>query len=197
MANGCRSPMRAFPCYTAVSFLGMVYMKLFPFTRRRMADSGVLSVWSSIWRALPEVWQRSSLQIHLKHPVGVYWWMRSSQPIPLKIQATALCIFKSRAALRRAQAFPENVSPTVFMMTMSLNLPDETALEQGVAAVTAPDARWLHCDIKSISLLGNVLMAQYAAEHQASETIQLRDGYLTEGASSNVWIAKEGRLFAP
>src|SRR5260363_154101 len=109
----------------------MVYMKLFPFTRRRMADSGVLSVWSSIWRALPEVWQRSSLQIHLKHPVGVYWWMRSSQPIPL-------------------------------------NLPDETALEQGVAAVTAPDARWLHCDIKSISLLGNVLMAQYAAEHQAS-----------------------------
>src|SRR5260364_7266 len=103
----------------------------------------------------------------------------------------------TRGVAPRAQAFPENVSPTVFMMTMPLNLPDETALEQGVAAVTAPDARWLHCDIKSISLLGNVLMAQYAAEHQASETIQLRDGYLTEGASSNVWIAKEGRLFAP
>src|SRR5260363_335299 len=108
---------------------------------------------------------------------------------PARIRRSDCCnaLFK-RSFIRQIQRHRhhENVSPTVFMMTMPLNLPDETALEQGVAAVTAPDARWLHCDIKSISLLGNVLMAQYAAEHQASETIQLRDGYLTEGASSNV-----------
>src|SRR5260364_170164 len=81
----------------------MVYMKLFPFTRRRMADSGVLSVWSSIWRALPEVWQRSSLQIHLKHPVGVYWWMRSSQPIPLKYRPLP-CVYSSHARRCAARA---------------------------------------------------------------------------------------------
>lgn len=103
----------------------------------------------------------------------------------------------TRGVAPRAQAFPENVLPTIFMMTMPLNLPNKAMLERGVAAVTAPDARWLHCDIKSISLLGNVLMAQYAVEHHACETIQLRDGYLSEGASSNVWIAKGGRILAP
>lgn len=63
--------------------------------------------------------------------------------------------------------------------------------------MTAEDRRWLHCDIKSISLLGNVLMAQHAAERDAFETLQLRDGNLTEGSSSNVWIVKNGELLAP
>ncbi len=63
--------------------------------------------------------------------------------------------------------------------------------------MTAEDRRWLHCDIKSVSLLGNVLMAQHAAEHDAIETIQLRDGNVTEGSSSNVWIVKNGELIAP
>ena len=62
--------------------------------------------------------------------------------------------------------------------------------------MTAEDRRWLHCDIKSISLLGNVLMAQHAAERDAFETLQLRDGNLTEGSSSNVWIVKNGELLA-
>lgn len=61
--------------------------------------------------------------------------------------------------------------------------------------MTAEDKRWLHCDIKSISLLGNVLMAQHAAENDALETIQLRDGLLTEGSSSNIWVVKGGKLF--
>jgi D-alanine transaminase len=47
-----------------------------------------------------------------------------------------------------------------------------------------------NCDIKSVSLLGNVLMAQYAAENDAFETIQFRDGMLTEGSSSNVCAAR-------
>ncbi len=50
---------------------------------------------------------------------------------------------------------------------------------RGADAVTAQDKRWLHCDIELTSLLGNVLMAQHAAEHDAMETIQLRDGLLT------------------
>ena len=48
-----------------------------------------------------------------------------------------------------------------------------------------------------MSLLGNVLMAQYAAENDAFETIQFRDGMLTEGSSSNVWMVKDGVLSAP
>lgn len=103
----------------------------------------------------------------------------------------------TRGIAARAQVFPAHSTPTVLMMANSFTPPSALTREQGVVAVTAPDARWLHCDIKSTSLLGNVLMAQYAAEHNAVETVQLRNGELTEGSSSNIWVVKAGRLFAP
>jgi D-alanine transaminase len=67
----------------------------------------------------------------------------------------------------------------------------------GVACVTARDFRWERGDIKSISLLGNVLARQISADHGAMETIMFRDGFLTEAAASNVWIAHEGALLGP
>ncbi|MDR5819032.1 D-amino acid aminotransferase [Caballeronia sp. LZ043] len=97
-------------------------------------------------------------------------------------------------AKRRGHAFPAGITPTVFVMLGKLAFPSPAERAQGAVAVTAEDKRWLHCDIKSTSLLGNVLMAQHAAEHDALETIQLRDGLLTEGSSSNVWIVKQGVL---
>jgi D-alanine transaminase len=97
-------------------------------------------------------------------------------------------------ARRRGHAFPAGLTPTVFIMVSPLKLPSPQDRARGAIAVTAEDKRWLHCDIKSISLLGNVLMAQHAAENDALETIQLRDGLLTEGSSSNVWIVKNGTL---
>jgi D-alanine transaminase len=59
------------------------------------------------------------------------------------------------------------------------------------------DKRWLRCEIKSISLLGNVLAAQNAAEHGVTESIQFRDGTLTEASASNVWVVKNGVLMGP
>jgi D-alanine transaminase len=55
----------------------------------------------------------------------------------------------------------------------------------------------LHCEIKSVSLLGNVLAAQHAAENSVTEAIQFRDGFLTEASSSNVWVVKNGKLMGP
>ena len=66
-----------------------------------------------------------------------------------------------------------------------------------MAAVTHADERWLHCDIKSTSLLGNVLMKQYAIDLGASETVMLRDGFLTEGASTNISVVKDGVISMP
>ncbi|MBN3818454.1 D-amino acid aminotransferase [Paraburkholderia sp. Se-20369] len=103
----------------------------------------------------------------------------------------------TRGVAKRGHAFPANAVPTVFAMASPLRVPPAEEREKGVRCVTAEDRRWLHCDIKSISLLGNVLMAQHAAEHDAFETLQLRDGYLTEGSSSNAWIVKNGELIAP
>ncbi len=103
----------------------------------------------------------------------------------------------TRGVAKRGHAFPAGAVPTVFAMANPLVLPTDAQRTQGVRCVTAEDRRWLRCDIKAVSLLGNVLMAQHAAEHDAVETIQLRGGNVTEGSSSNVWIVKNGELLAP
>ena len=116
--------------------------------------------------------------------------LRADQDAIAYIQVT-------RGVAKRGHAFPAGIQPTVFVMVTPLNLPDAAQRAQGVRCVSAEDRRWLNCDIKSVSLLGNVLMAQYAAENDAFETIQFRDGMLTEGSSSNVWMVKDGVLSAP
>ncbi len=103
----------------------------------------------------------------------------------------------TRGVAKRAHAFPAESTPTVFIMTNPLIPPSAEAVENGIACVSIEDRRWLRCDIKSISLLGNVLAAQHAVENGAMESIQFRDGFLTEGSSSNVWIVRNGTLIAP
>jgi D-alanine transaminase len=103
----------------------------------------------------------------------------------------------TRGVAKRAHAFPAEVTPTVFIMTNAFTPPDADAVNNGVRCVTTEDLRWLRCDIKAISLLGNVLAAQHAVENGALETIQFRDGVLTEGASSNIWIVSKGTVYGP
>ncbi|OVZ59296.1 D-amino acid aminotransferase [Pigmentiphaga sp. NML080357] len=103
----------------------------------------------------------------------------------------------TRGVAKRDHAFPAQVVPTVFGMTSPFARPAAALREQGVKAVTMPDERWLHCEIKSTSLLGNVLARQFAADRDALEVVMFRDGYLSEGSSSNIWVVKDGRLVAP
>src|SRR5205814_7237577 len=70
-------------------------------------------------------------------------------------------------------------------------------VEKGGAAVSAQDNRWHRCDIKSISLVGNVLLRQLSAEAGAAETLLFRDGKLTEASASNVFIVKRGVIGSP
>ncbi|MDD5405094.1 MAG: D-amino acid aminotransferase [Sulfuricella sp.] len=104
----------------------------------------------------------------------------------------------TRGVARRDHAFPPaGTPPTVFMMSSPL-LPAAQALrEHGVTAITAPDNRWLRCDIKAISLLPNVLLRQLAVDAGAAETVMLRNGFLSEGAASNIFVVKDGVLLAP
>ncbi|MGE0807266.1 MAG: D-amino acid aminotransferase [Burkholderiaceae bacterium] len=102
----------------------------------------------------------------------------------------------TRGVARRDHAFPQNVAPTVFAMVSEL-VPPPALVEQGLAVVTALDERWLHCDIKSTSLLGNVLARQAAVQAGAAECVMFRDGFLTEGSASNIWVVRGGRLFGP
>lgn len=100
-------------------------------------------------------------------------------------------------AAKRDHAFPNPVHPTVFLMSTVLHEPDETALEQGVAAVTRADVRWQRCDIKAITLLANVLLRQEALDTGAAEAILVRDGEASEGAASNLFMVANGTLITP
>jgi D-alanine transaminase len=103
----------------------------------------------------------------------------------------------TRGVAKRDHAFPKDTAPTVFMMSNPLPLPSREQVDNGVAVVTAEDERWLRCDLKTISLLGNVLARQFAVDHSAIETVMFRDGYLTEASASNVLIVSEGMIVAP
>jgi D-alanine transaminase len=103
----------------------------------------------------------------------------------------------TRGVAKRDHSFPANAEPTVFMMSNPLVAPPPSAVEAGAAAVSAVDNRWLRCDIKSISLIGNVLLRQLSAEAGAAETILFRDGKLTEASASNVFIVRRGAIVAP
>ena len=103
----------------------------------------------------------------------------------------------TRGVAKRDHAFPKYVEPTVFMMSNPLVNPPAEQVERGGAAVSAQDNRWLRCDIKSISLVGNVLLRQLSAEAGAAETILFRDGKLTEASASNVFIVMRGVIQSP
>jgi D-alanine transaminase len=109
----------------------------------------------------------------------------------------ALYLQVTRGAAKRDHAFPEGVPPTVFAMSNPLVNPARELVEKGAAAVSAVDNRWLRCDIKSISLVGNVLLRQLSVDAGAVETILFRDGVLTEASASNVFAVKNGLVLSP
>jgi D-alanine transaminase len=103
----------------------------------------------------------------------------------------------TRGVAKRDHTFPVGVPATVFMMSNPLATPSGEQAESGVAVVTADDNRWRRCDLKTISLVGNVLMRQLAADAEAVETVMFRDGMLTEASASNVLVVIDGKIVAP
>jgi D-alanine transaminase len=103
----------------------------------------------------------------------------------------------TRGVAARDHAFPPKISPTVFAYAAPLNYPSAEQLAKGVAAITTTDIRWQRCDIKSIALLANALLRQQAIEQGAAEAILVRDGLMTEGAASNIFIVSGDRVITP
>ena len=103
----------------------------------------------------------------------------------------------TRGVAPRDHRFPEQGNPTVFIMTSPLSEQSPEISQTGIKVVTLPDNRWLNCNIKSISLLPNVLLRQKAQDKGAQEAILIRDGEATEGAASNLFIVSNGCLITP
>ncbi|MFQ6017865.1 MAG: D-amino-acid transaminase [Kiloniellaceae bacterium] len=95
----------------------------------------------------------------------------------------------TRGVAPRDHRFPQGAKPALVMTTRQMNPHGEELLAEGLKVVTTPDIRWQRCDIKSISLLPNVLAKQDAADSGADEAWQVdADGHVTEGSSTNAWI---------
>ncbi len=94
----------------------------------------------------------------------------------------------TRGVAPREHAFPASARPAV-VMTARRSKPRPAVSLRGVSVITVPDIRWKRCDIKSVSLLPNILGKQAASEAGAYEALQVdEDGFITEGTSSNAWI---------
>jgi D-alanine transaminase len=146
---------------------------------------------------------RSLSKLRIQNPHGNEEWLALCRRLVASVaEATGtgdllVYIQVTRGVAPRDHVMPVGLIPTVFMMVNPMKPATAEQRRQGVACVTARDFRWERGDIKSISLLGNVLARQISADHGAVETIMFRDGWLTEAAASNVWIAHEGALLGP
>jgi D-alanine transaminase len=141
--------------------------------------------------------ENSLKKIKLKNPFSTEQWKSTIETLIERNGKGNQSIYLqiTRGVMeKRDHRFPENTIPTVFIMSNPLEKPD---YPEGVKVVIRPDTRWQHCDIKATSLLSNVLARQQSAQVGAFETILVRDGYITEGSISNVFIVQEGIVFTP
>ncbi len=151
---------------------------------------------------------RSLAKLRIPNPHSREAWLERCRKLVTEVgdatQAADQMVYiqVTRGVAPRDHVMPPDIEPTVFMMSNPMKPPAPEQRHHGVACTTARDFRWERGDIKSISLLGNVLARQISADHGTAETIMFRDGphggpWLTEAAACNVWIVHEGALLGP
>jgi D-alanine transaminase len=144
---------------------------------------------------------RSLAKVRIVNPFDREQWLAHVRPLVTALaeqqgaEDQLVYIQITRGVALRDHVMPADIEPTVFMMVSVMKPPTAEQRHHGVACTTARD-------IKSISLLGNVLARQLSADHGAVETIMFREGahggpWLTEASASNVWIVHEGALLGP
>ena len=143
--------------------------------------------------------QRSLDKIRIANPMKPPEWLaRCRELIAAQVSDDLLVYIQvTRGVAMRDHVMPADATPTVFMMANPMKPPTPEQRHRGVACTTARDFRWERGDIKSTSLLGNVLARQMSADHGAVETVMFRAGFLTEAAASNVWVVHEGAVLGP
>ncbi|MCX7094862.1 MAG: D-amino acid aminotransferase [Methylobacter sp.] len=96
---------------------------------------------------------------------------------------------------KRDHAFPQNITPTVFAMSSTISPFND--VDSGAKALSVDDSRWELCNVKATTLLANILLRQQAVEKGCAEAILVKDGYVTEGAASNIFAVIDGILITP
>ncbi|MCX8017607.1 MAG: D-amino acid aminotransferase [Rhodocyclaceae bacterium] len=193
-------------CYLDGAFLPLAAARVSPMDRGFLFGDGVyevIPVYSRRPFRLDEHLARlekSLSAIRLANPLPVAAWRDIVAQLVAQAewedQSVYLQVTRGPMAVRN-HAFPPTVRPTVFGLVEPLTPPAPAMREQGVAAVSAADFRWLRCHVKATSLLANCLLRQLAVDAGCAETVLFRDGILTEGAAANIFAVKDGVLLAP
>ena len=97
----------------------------------------------------------------------------------------------------RNHVYPDGIKPTVLVMGEEYKVFSKEKLKNGFKGCVREDFRWMKSNIKSISLLGNVLLKNYAAQNGFYETLLIRNKKLTEGSASNIFVVNSGKVMTP
>jgi len=141
---------------------------------------------------------QSSLDgVKMKNPMSSQQWQAMIEDLVARNGGgdQSLYLQVTRGVAPRDHVFPEGVEPTAFAMSNPLQPVPEKYKQNGIKAITLADIRWFNCNIKAITLLPNSLLKQQAQEAGAQEALLIRDGYLTEGAASNIYVVLNGTIY--
>lgn len=193
-------------CYLNGSFLPREEARISPMDRGFLFGDGAYEVVPVYARKPFRLAQhiarlgRTLAEMRLPNPLDDAQWATIVTDLigrnPWEDQSVYLQVTRGVSEVRN-HAFPTPTNPTVFLMSDPLVPPPREVVESGVTAVTAADFRWLRCDLKTVSLLANCLLRQQAADQGCAETLLFRDGFLTEGSASNIFIVRDGVVLAP
>jgi D-alanine transaminase len=142
----------------------------------------------------------SLASIALPNPHSAAEWMELVQAVIARQdyddQSVYLHVTRGSAG-ERDFPFPQDVAPTVLINPAPLVTPSHEQKARGVRAISHADFRWLRCDIKSLNLLPTVLLREAAKRAGCAECLMFRDGWLSEGAASNIFVVKDGVIAVP
>ena len=144
--------------------------------------------------------QRSMNRIGLQNPLSIPDWNDIFQTLlernPGGDRSIYLQVTRGVSPVRDLSV-AEDIVPTVFVMVNDIKPVDYTTLERGIEAITVDDFRWKACDIKSVSLIANVMIRLQANRSSVVDAIMVRDGLVTEGTASNIFVVHENVIATP
>ena len=144
--------------------------------------------------------QRSMNRVGLRNPLSISGWNDVFRTLlernPGDDRSIYLQVTRGVSPVRDLSV-AEGTEPTVFVMVNDIKPVEYATLERGIEAITVDDFRWKACDIKSVSLIANVMIRLHANRSSVVDAIMVRDGLVTEGTASNVFVVHDNVIATP
>ena len=194
-------------CWLNGAYLPLAQAQVSPLDRGFLFADGAYEV-VPVHRGRPfrmrphlERFDRSLAELRIRNPLSLAQWSEVTHELVRAAQAPELLVYlqvtRGTEHGRNHLFPPSSVEPTAFAFVSPYPQPAASVLANGLAAVTLDDTRWARCDIKSVALLANVLLRQEAQDRGGAEALLTRDGRVTEGSSSTIFIVRAGTLITP